>query len=222
MPAGPTTPDRILESARVLFNQKGYSATPLAEIASSIGIAQGNLTYHFPTKRKLALEIEKRLRTQVRAERAGFPDNPDIDDYLDLFLTEMELTWEHRFLLRDRAQLARASRSQRRDPDMAANFERLHELLEHMQKQEMFRQDLGLDLKALARSIWIVGRYWADHLAEIEGIEEASLVDRERGLQNYFAVLYPCLTAPARRHLESSMARASMRIIQKTEESMLA
>ncbi|MEM7023448.1 MAG: helix-turn-helix domain-containing protein [Pseudomonadota bacterium] len=47
------TAERIVEAARRRFNQRGYSATSLHEIAASIGISQGNLTYHFPSKRDL-------------------------------------------------------------------------------------------------------------------------------------------------------------------------
>ena len=48
------TASRILEASRKLFNAKGYTATSVTEIAASLGISQGNLTYHFPTKQALA------------------------------------------------------------------------------------------------------------------------------------------------------------------------
>ena len=172
----------------------------------------------FPTKRKLALEIEKRVRSRVRTDRAGFRSDAVSEDYVDILLAEMDHTWEHRFLLRDRAQFTKNSKPPRRDPDMAANFELLHELLRHMDKEEMFRRDLCIDLNALARSLWIVSRYWMDHLREIEGLEQISMMDRERGLQNYFAVLLPCLTASAKRDFESAIARASARLALKKEQ----
>jgi AcrR family transcriptional regulator len=39
-----TTRERILDASRRLFNEKGYTAATLTEIAASIGIAQGHLT----------------------------------------------------------------------------------------------------------------------------------------------------------------------------------
>lgn len=64
--------------------KKGYAATPLAEIAASIRIAQGNLTYHFPTKRELIVEIEKRVRQRIRAKRASYRHGSVADDYVNL------------------------------------------------------------------------------------------------------------------------------------------
>lgn len=203
------TRDRILDASRKLFNEKGFNATTLAEIAASIGIAQGNLTYHFPTKRELAVAIEKQVRKDVRAHRASFQSERVADDYVGLLLNSMNYTWENRFLLRDRAQFAKATRARRQDPDMAADLELLHELLRRMNKEDMFRRDFEVDLRVLARSLWIVSRYWMDHLRELEALENVTWTDQERGLQHHFAVLLPYLTAPARRELEAAVYRVA-------------
>jgi hypothetical protein len=60
----------------------------------------------------------------------------------------------------------------------------------------------------LARSLWIVSRYWMDHLRELDGLEQVTWADQERGLQHHFAVLLPCLTASAKRDLKSAALRA--------------
>ena len=207
-----TTPDRILDASRRLFNEKGYAATTLSEIAASIGIAQGNLTYHFPTKRELVVELEKRVRQRVRAKRAGHRHGSVADDYVELLLFAMNHTWENRFLLRDHAQFTNDPNALRLDPDMAADLEVLHELLRRMNKEGMFRRDLRVDLRVLARSLWIVSRFWMDHLRELEGLEQVTWADQERGLQHHFAVLLPCLTASARRQLEAAVLRVSNRL----------
>jgi len=204
-----TTRDRILDASRRLFNEKGYAATTLAEIAASVGIAQGNLTYHFPTKRELVVELEKRVRQSVRARRASYRRGAVEDDYVELLLFAMNHAWENRFLLRDHTQFANDPNALRLDPDMAADLEVLHELLRRMKKEGMFRRDLRVDLGVLARSLWIVSRYWMDHLGELEGLERVTWADQERGLQHHFAVLLPCLTASARRDLESAVLRVS-------------
>ena len=201
-----TTRDRILDASRRLFNEKGYAATTLAEIAASIGIAQGNLTYHFPTKRELVVELEKRVRQSARTKRANYRQGTVADDYVELLLFAMNHTWENRFLLRDHAQFTNDSNALRLDPDMAADLEVLHELLRRMNKEGMFRRDLRVDLGVLARSLWIVSRFWMDHLRESEGLEQVTWADQERGLQHHLALLLPCLTASARRDLETAGA----------------
>jgi hypothetical protein len=92
---------------------------------------------------------------------------------------------------------------------MAAEFQMLHELLVRMKKEGLFRRDLPVDLKVLARSLWIVSRYWTEHLQEQEGLDAIEWADQERGVQHHFAVLLPYLTAPARRSLESAVLRMS-------------
>ena len=100
------TPERILEASRKLFNEKGYVATSLSEIAASIGISQGNLTYHFPSKSDLALEIVQALRQQMNERRDRVQPGPVADDYVDHLLFAMSLIWNNRFLLRDRVHFA--------------------------------------------------------------------------------------------------------------------
>jgi hypothetical protein len=67
------------------------------------------------------------------------------------------------------------------------------------------------DLRVLARTLWIVSRYWMDRLREFEGLERVTSADQERGVRHHFAVLPPYLIAPARRDLESAVLRASTR-----------
>ncbi len=87
------------------------------------------------------------------------------DDYVECVLFSMNLTWDNRFLLRDRRQFSN-------DPNA---------------------------LRVLARALWIVSRYWMDHLRELEGLEHVTWADQERGVQHHFAVLLPYLPAAARR-----------------------
>lgn len=203
------TRDRILDASRQLFNNKGYAATTLSEIAAAVGIAQGNLSYHFPTKRDLVIALEAHARESVRANRDTDRRGDVTDDYVEALLFSMNHIWDNRFLLRDRAQFTDDPNALRLDPDMAADQEELHELLRRMKKEGLFRRDLRADLRVLARSLWIVSRYWMDHLRESEGLEQVAWADQERGVQHHFAVLLPYLTASARRDFESSLLRVS-------------
>jgi AcrR family transcriptional regulator len=101
MPDRSTTPDRILEVSQRLFNERGYAATSLAEIAASVDIAKGNLTYHFPTKYDLVIELVRRARRQRRENRAKPRPGPLADEYVEIVHAAMEQAREFRFLLRD-------------------------------------------------------------------------------------------------------------------------
>lgn len=51
----------IIATATRLFLEKGYSNVVVQDIAKEIGISQGNLTFHFPTKEHLITELIKYL-----------------------------------------------------------------------------------------------------------------------------------------------------------------
>lgn len=212
-----TTRARILEASRRIFNQRGYAATTQAEIAAAVGISQGNLTYHFPTKRDLVAHLEDGARERIRARRASLRTGAIADDYVEHLLFAMSLTREYRFLLRDRAQFGDDRDLLAPDPEMAADFEELRELLRRIEKDGLFRRDLQIDLEVLARSLWIVSRYWLDYLRESETRARITWADQERGIQHHFAVLLPNLTASARRELEAAWLRASSRLAVKDE-----
>jgi AcrR family transcriptional regulator len=67
MPDRSTTRERILAVSRRLFNERGYAATPLAEVAASVDIAKGNLTDHFPIKYDLVVELVRPPEPGVRS-----------------------------------------------------------------------------------------------------------------------------------------------------------
>lgn len=211
-----TTPQRILNTSRRLFNEKGYAATTLAEIAAAVGIAQGNLTYHFPTKRDLVIRLEEETRQRMESRWTTPRSGGIADDYVEHLLFAMHLTWDNRFLLRDHAQFADDAGGPQRDPYMLADFEELHELLKRIDKEKFFRRDLRLDLEVLARSLWITSRYWMDHLRELEGIDQIRWADLERGVRHHFALLLPCLVASARRQFEVGLDMA-MRFLRNLD-----
>lgn len=208
-PKPASTRERVLDAARQLFNDRGYSATAQTDIAKAVGITQGNLTYHFPTKRDLVTHLQAEAQERIRARRASLHAGPIADDYVEHLVFAMSLTRDYRFLLRDRAQFADPDHDARADATLEADFDEFRELLGRMEKDGLFRRDLAFDLRVLARSLWIVGRYWTDYLRESEGVARVTWADQERGIQHHFAVLLPYLTAAARREFDAALLRVA-------------
>lgn len=206
-----TTAERILKTGRRLFNAQGYAATTLTEIADEVGISQGNLTYHFPTKRDLAARLVEDLRREVEKRRAGLTPGPVVDDYVEHLLHAMTLVWRNRFIFRDKSQLETVVSVSKHNPDIAADFDELRALLARMDEAGMLRRDLPVDLTVLTRALWVVSRYWMEHVLEFEGRDTAAWDDQKRGLEHHFAVLSPYLTAAARRQLQDALRNASLK-----------
>lgn len=210
MAAKPSTAEKILDAGRSLFNAKGYAATSLGDIAKTVGISKGNLTYHFPTKRALAAQLIANARQTAQDRRRHLQSGDVADDYVEHLIYGMDMTWNNRFLFRDRAEFADELGA--KDSELAADFDELLSLIQRLDAASMFRKNAVPDLTVLTRSVWIVSRYWMDYLREFEGHEEISWADQELGIRQHFAVLLPCLTAEARRSLESALQRSPGRL----------
>ena len=72
------TRDRILETARDLFNARRFGNVTTAELAAECGIAEGNLWYHFKNKRALLEAITERFLTDVEDRLSRLPSDPDL------------------------------------------------------------------------------------------------------------------------------------------------
>lgn len=209
----PKTSDRILEAARVRFNQKGYAATTLSEIAAIVGISQGNLTYHFRTKRDLVTAIQAEVGGLIATMRAERVPGDVADDYVAHLLFAMELTATYRFLLRDDAQLGEGPDHQRPHRVLVEDYADLRSLLERVEAASLFRPELEIELEVVLRSLWILSRYWMEFLGEMELAEDVSRVDQVRGVQHHFALLLPMLVPEARERFALALAKASSDVV---------
>lgn len=63
MPAD--TKERILNTARRLFNERGYARVSMRAIAEELDISPGNLTYHFPQKADIVTALMNELFDQT-------------------------------------------------------------------------------------------------------------------------------------------------------------
>ena len=204
------TADRILDASRTLFNAKGYAATSVTEIAASLGISQGNLTYHFPTKRDLALALEDEILAIMREHRANAVRGSLAEDYLDHVTFGMELTWRFRFLMRDRIHYSDSPIGHRPDSELNADFRGLVALLRRIREEDLFLQGQDEDLDSLGRALWIVSRFWIDYLRELEGLTDISRADQQRGIRQHLSILLPRLKASARRDFETALERRQL------------
>ncbi|MFK7843045.1 MAG: TetR family transcriptional regulator [Sphingorhabdus sp.] len=199
------TADRILDASRRAFNAKGYAATSVTEIAAALDMSQGNLTYHFPTKRDLTTALEDDLLLLMKDHRTAPKTGILADEYIDHLLFGMQLTWRYRFLLRDRMHYAGEPVGRRPDSELNADYDGLIALLKRIDKDGLFAEDKGQSIDVLGRSLWIVSRYWVDHLRELEGLEQVGWDDQKRGIEHHLAVLFPYLKASAQREFKAAL-----------------
>ncbi len=202
-----TTAERIADAALRRFNRNGYASTTLTEIANDVGISQGNLTYHFPAKLDLALHLSERVRARMETRRAEPATGDVAGDYVEQLRFALEMTWTFRFLMRDRGIFEDVDAVVPPSPILVASFDERRELVERIDQEGWFRSNAEIDPEMLARSLWILSRYWMDHLREMEQREEIGWRDVQRGIEHHLAVLLPTLTAAGRRRFVDAAAR---------------
>ena len=61
----PSTADRLVYAAMLLFAEKGYGSTSVADILHEAGANSGSLYHVFPTKQDLLLEVLRRYREGI-------------------------------------------------------------------------------------------------------------------------------------------------------------
>ena len=201
----PTTAERILEAARRRFNEKGYASTTLTEIAASVGISQGNLTYHFPTKRDLVTRLQEEVAERIAERRVGDRPGKVEDDYVEHLSLAMELTARYLFLLRDDAQIEPGPDHQSPHRVLVDDYAALRGLLQRIDRAGLFRKDMEVELDVLGRSLWVLSRYWMDYLSEMELCRDIGWEDQLRGIEHHLALLLPNLVAAGRRRFTRAL-----------------
>lgn len=195
------THDRILQTARELFNEQGVANVTLADIGEHLGISEGNVWYHFHTKQDLIYALFTELQVRVRTNQQR--DLGDLRQIRDLQARGFHLMWEYRFLFRDHINWAVAQREVHEQ--MVALTVQGHAFIEqvlerlcqfellYIQKSEMFE---------LATNIWVISRYWIDYCQTRSEQRQITEQDIQEGIQQVHALLFPYLT-PKGRHMLS-------------------
>ena len=194
------TRDRILKAALVLFNERGATHVSLAQIAGRLGISEGNLWYHFRTKRDLvaALFAELEERIEQNLSRPPAANDSQIEDFGDYARQSFRDIWEYRFLFRYRYDPEEERALAARRVTMTERGHRHTErILTEMVRRKLM-QATPTEISELAANAWIISRYWLDYLQERHGVARITESDIQAGVKQLFALYRPYLTEEAR------------------------
>ena len=99
------TRDRIILEARRLYNRHGYGNVSSATLAEHLGMAEGNLWYHFKTRRAILHAISEQFAQDIEKRLSLLPEagGDIVDDYAALLQSIIDEFSAYRFLYRDQA-----------------------------------------------------------------------------------------------------------------------
>ena len=202
----PKTKEKILTASLRLFNENGYDAVTTARISEEVGISEGNLWYHFRTKRDLVSAHQLALFVLID-RRLAISSSPEtvLESYAQFNRMVFEEVWTYQYLYRDQAEYGRAS------PELEDRVHRIYEMTTDMLIRffrhmiEARHLDMPEDeLAPLADNTWMVIRYWPSFLRETRRVVRLDKAALNAGIRHHFALFEKHLTKAARQYLEKN------------------
>ncbi|GAC1474438.1 MAG: TetR/AcrR family transcriptional regulator [Ktedonobacteraceae bacterium] len=190
------TRDLILQAARELFNERGEAHVTLAHIGEHLGISEGNVWYHFHTKRDLILALFVELQEQVKANQEySLDDLIQLNNLSGLLTRGFSLMWDYRFLLRDYTNWVISEPAVH--AQVVALTMRGHDFAVKVLERLLDLRALNIERKeipTLATNIWIVIRYWIDYCQSRNEQRQITEQDIQEGIEQVRALVRPYLT----------------------------
>ena len=184
-----STRNNIMQAARNLFNERGYNAVSVADIAQEAGISKGNLTYHFKRKEDIVAALLDEAATQAH------PPKPACDlDQLDAIFRDMQqVVTQHAYYFWHYAQLAQLSSSIA--SSQLSNSSRmlgiLRQSLANLEAAGILKPEPSPGIyDALAEQLLMASIYWIP-FCDLRGIERTTFCDHA------WSILRPSLAEPA-------------------------
>ncbi|MCI5056410.1 MAG: TetR/AcrR family transcriptional regulator [Flavobacteriales bacterium] len=190
-----STKEKILEQSKDLFNKKGVQTTTLRQIASALGMSQGNLNYHFKTKQdiieQLYFDLVGELNKEMEAMTQSYSSLSTL--YKSSEIT-MRIFYNYRFLLRDLYLIFRENQVVKEhyiklQELRKGQFTQLFNLM--IQESILRPEELINEYDRLYERMMIVGDNWVN-TSELFSLEIKEPVTYYRDL--LFEMVYPYLT----------------------------
>ena len=204
------TRERILKTARDLFNARRFGNVTTADLAAECGIAEGNLWYHFKNKRALLEALSDSFLEDVEHRLARLPGDPTriLEDYADMIAALVSEIRQYRFLYRDQADYGEhTDRLLQRLPgiyrDTLAQF---HTFLLGMVKAGLLDLEKS-ELPDLATNMVIILRYHLEYLRESGADSEIGSGAVMSAVQQHLTLFAHALTPEARKTLHHALDR---------------
>lgn len=96
-----TTKQKIIQGAKSYFNQNGFLASSLFELAQQLDMTRGNLTYHFKTKDLLLAAISEEMWAKMEESRRRSRQLPSFENMHNETQLMYRIQKEYGFILLD-------------------------------------------------------------------------------------------------------------------------
>ncbi len=203
------TRQRILDTALILFNERGESTVSTNHIADELEISPGNLYYHYRNKDDIIEQLFQRFEERMDLALV-VPEGRAItleDVWLQLHLV-FECIWDYRFLYRDLVNILSRNRSLR------LRFARIlkrgsinsHGIMKGLNESGAMRASAA-EIEGLSTNILVLATFWLNY-AGIRG-EKDEQKAIQQGIVQVMMLVSPFLRDNERLHLHTLSAAYS-------------
>lgn len=161
------TKEKIVERALQLFNESGINKVGVREIATSLGISPGNMSYYFPKKEDLLEELQNRIVQANDTAFVSFFANPgSMIQFLQLMQQIFNNQYKYRCLLLNIVELQNDAHKTR------VNYQEVEQRRRHfyrtvfqtmVQYKELKATEADIDF--LVAFITLAARFWLSEAA---------------------------------------------------------
>ena len=200
------TRQRILDTALILFNERGESTVSTNHIADELEISPGNLYYHYRNKDDIIEQLFQRFEERMDLALV-VPEGRAItleDVWLQLHLV-FECIWDYRFLYRDLVNILSRNRSLR------LRFARIlkrgsvnsHGIMKGLNESGAMRASAA-EIEGLSTNVLVLATFWLNY-AGIRG-EKDEQKAIQQGIVQVMMLVSPFLRDSERLHLHTLSA----------------
>ena len=172
-----TTEEKIVAKALELFNERGIEYVGLRELAATLGIRVGNITYYFPTKddlvNRLSLDLAA-LNSQLIMETEYLTLYSFLEQYTKVFANHIQ----YRCLLLSFVHLIEQNKIMSEQYKKTEHQRRTTIISNLLSLQTLGYLELGIDIDFLISALTLIARFW---------ISEASVSFRHLNPQEQIA-----------------------------------
>jgi AcrR family transcriptional regulator len=157
---GLKTREKIIITGKRLFNQQGFGAITLYQIAQELGISRGNLTYYFKDKAALLEEIATEMSIQYKA-RMVENQFPSWENTYNATKTFHELQLEYAFIFFDKQVMSFPTVQQQIKQIYEGDLKRQMSMISFsIQVGNMREEVIPGTYHNLCRTLWMNSFYW--------------------------------------------------------------
>ena len=138
------TKTKIKNTARDLFNKKGFKNVTLREVAKVLSISYGNVTYHFKTKNQLILSLYEDMQNETLEIIKTFDNKNLLKSILEAPKLTFEISIKYLFFYVDFIEIRRSYTdiSIKLKHDNTNRKKGYLQILQGLQAQRLLRGDL--------------------------------------------------------------------------------